>query len=379
MTRAEGVWIWLSRVRGLGAGRARQLVEFFGGEEALLAAQEPELREAVGEALAASLLEARRQEEINDHVRACRRAGVRILTPASPAYPEALRDIYDPPCALYARGDLGLLQGERLLTLVGTRRHTSYGRRITEKLAAELARAGLTIVSGLAEGLDSVAHRAALDAGGKTIAVLANGLDVAYPAVVGPLQEEIARKGLLVSEYSLGTRASRATLLPRNRLLAALSRATLVTEAGQRSGTLLVAGLAVEYGRELMTVPGNIDSPASYSTNRLMRTSAETVLCSRDVLQAFGMADAEDGEDGPPAVGRQAAPAGQAVPAGQAAPAVTEEEERVLQALRREPLSFDELIARTQFSAAKLNSLLTMLELKGIIDQSAGRTYATKS
>ena len=366
MTRAEGVWIWLSRVRGLGAGRARQLVEFFGGEEALLAAQEPELREAVGEALAVSLLEARRQEEINDHVRACRRAGVRILTPASPAYPEALRDIYDPPCALYARGDLGLLQGERLLTLVGTRRHTSYGRRITEKLAAELARAGLTIVSGLAEGLDSVAHRSALDAGG-------NGLDVAYPAAVGPLQEEIARKGLLVSEYPPGTRASRATLLPRNRLLAALSRATLVTEAGQRSGTLLVAGLAVEYGRELMTVPGNIDSPASYSTNRLMRTSAETVLCSRDVLQAFGMADAEDGEDGPPAAGRQA------VPAGQAAPAVTEEEERVLQALRREPLSFDELIARTQFSAAKLNSLLTMLELKGIIDQSAGRTYATKS
>ena len=218
-----------------------------------------------------------------------------------------------------------------------------------------------------------MAHRAALDAGGKTIAVLANGLDVAYPAAVGPLQEEIARKGLLVSEYPLGTRASRATLLPRNRLLAALSRATLVTEAGQRSGTLLVAGLAVEYGRELMTVPGNIDSPASYSTNRLMRTSAETVLCSRDVLQAFGMADAEDGEDGPPAAGRQA------VPAGQAAPAVTEEEERVLQALRREPLSFDELIARTQFSAAKLNSLLTMLELKGIIDQSAGRTYATKS
>ena len=103
------------------------------------------------------------------------------------------------------------------------------------------------------------------------------------------------------------------------------------------------------------------------------------MLCSRDVLQTFGMADAEDGEDGPPAVGRQAAPAGQAVPAGQAAPAVTEEEERVLQALRREPLSFDELIARTQFSAAKLNSLLTMLELKGIIDQSAGRTYATKS
>ena len=97
MTRAEGVWIWLSRVRGLGAGRARQLVEFFGGEEALLAAQEPELREAVGEALAVSLLEARHQEEINDHVRACRRAGVRILTPASPAYPEALRDISDPP------------------------------------------------------------------------------------------------------------------------------------------------------------------------------------------------------------------------------------------------------------------------------------------
>lgn len=185
---------------------------------------------------------------------------------------------------------------------------------------AELARAGLTIVSGLAEGLDSVAHRAALDAGGKTIAVLANGLDVAYPAAVGPCRRRSRAKGLLVSEYPLGTRASRATLLPRNRLLAALSRATLVTEAGQRSGTLLVAGLAVEYGRELMTVPGNIDSPASYSTNRLMRTSAETVLCSRDVSRRLGWRTRRTGRTGRPRRGGRPRRAGQAVPAGQAAP-----------------------------------------------------------
>jgi DNA processing protein len=365
MTRAEGVWIWLSRVHGLGAGRARELVAYFGGEEELLAAGEAALREAVGPALAQSLLEARKQEEINDHVRACRAAGVSIVTPASPAYPESLQEIYDPPCALYARGDLSLLRSD-CLTIVGTRRHTQYGRRVTEKFASALAQAGLTIVSGLAEGLDSVAHQAALDAGGKTIAVLANGLDVAYPAGVGPLQEEIARRGLVVSEYPLGTRAGRNTLLPRNRLLAALSRATLITEAGQRSGTLLVAGLAVDYGREILTVPGNIDSPASYSTNRLLRTSAEMALCPEDVLQALGMEEKAEK--------RKVRAAGQ-----EAQPALTEEEKRILQFLRLEPLSFDELIARTQFSASKLNSLLTMLELKGIIDQSAGRTYATKS
>ena len=175
----------------------------------------------------------------------------------------------------------------------------------------------------LAEGLDSVAHRAALDAGGKTIAVLANGLDVAYPAAVGPLQEEIARKGLLVSEYPLGTRASRATLLPRNRLLAALSPRD--AGDGGRAKVRHAAG-----GRPCRGIrPGADDRARQHRFarelfhNRLMRTSAETVLCSRDVLQAFGMADAEDGEDGPPAVGRQAAPP------------VTEEEERVLQALRR--------------------------------------------
>ena len=361
MTREDMVWIWLSRVRGLGPGRARQLVEHFGGEEKLLAASEAELREKVGGVLAGNIWQAKNAEEIRQHVRGAWHCGQKIMTPASPEYPEALREIYDPPCALYYRGDVSLLR-ERGVTLIGSRRHTQYGARVTAQFSRELAQAGLVIVSGLAEGLGAIANRAALDACGKTIAVLGNGLDVAYPAMLRPLQEEIAQKGLLLSECPPGTRAGRGTLLPRNRLLAALSEATIVTEAGEKSGTMHVVELAADYGREVLAVPGNIDSPASIGVNRLLRNGAAFALGSADVLEALGLA-AEEGE-----TAQETARA-----------SLSEEEKLVLEALALEPLSFDEIAARTKLSVSKLNSLLTMLELKGIIDQAAARVYATKS
>jgi DNA processing protein len=360
MTREDGVWLWLATTPGLSAGKARILVEYFGGEMAAWDAGEEALSKAAGADLAAKLMEARDPERINAHVRRCHALGMTLLTPASLEYPSLLRGIYDPPCALYARGNLALL-GTDCLTVVGTRKHTSYGERVTRVLAGELAGAGLTIVSGMAEGLDGAAHRAALDAGGNTIAVLGNGLDVHYPSHHAALQEEIAQKGLLLSEYEPGTRPSRAAFPVRNRILAGISRGTLVTEAGEKSGALITAGLAVEYGRELFTVPGNIDSPASVATNRLMRTSAEIVLGAGDVLQVLGV-EAKKKE-----------------PEKEEGPRLDEEERALLSHLKREAQSFDQLIERTGYSASKLNSLLTMLQLKGIIDQSAGRVYAAKT
>lgn len=361
MNRAETVWLWLSRTQGLSAGRARELVDFFGGEEVVWEAGHDELSQALGSVLASRLCAERNEAALLQHVQDCLKLGQKILTPAHPLYPAPLRDLYDPPCALYARGNLELL-GTDCLTIVGTRRHTPYGRRITERLAGELARAGLTIVSGLAQGLDGVAHRAALEAGGRTIAVLGNGLDISYPALNAALQEEIAQKGLLLSEYPPGTRPSRGSFPVRNRILAALSLGTLVTEAGEKSGTLLTAEVAMDLGRELFTVPGNIDSPASYATNRLLRTSAEMVLEAVDVLRVLGM------EPHQPAVDEACAHV--ELDAG---------EQVVLRHLQEGPRSFDELAVLTQFSAAKLNSLLTMLQLKGIIDQTAGRVFTTKS
>lgn len=358
MTRAEGVWLWLSRTQGISARMARQLVEFFGSPEALWEAEEQELIDAVGQKIAAALIASRSGQAINAHVRECTAKGITILTPASADYPKALHDLFDPPCALYCRGDLSLLATDSL-TVIGTRTHTRYGKNVTEMLSRELAAAGLTIVSSLGEGLDTVAHLAALSVQGKTIAVLPGGVDVPASALNTELQERIAREGLLISEYAPGMHGSKATYAARNRILAALTSGILITEAGEKSGTLLTVSMAMEMGREVFVVPGNIDSPASVATNRLMRTSAEIVLGPRDVLERMGF-EAPDKKQ-------------------EKAELPVEEDQRIIvQALKKEELSFDELTQKTGFSAAVLNSLLTRMKLKGIIEQSAGRVYCLK-
>lgn len=358
MTRAEGVWLWLSRAQGVSARIARQLVEFFGSPEALWEADEEELVEAAGRKIASALLAARSGQEINAHVKECMAKGVSIITPSSPDYPKLLLDLYDPPCALYCLGDVSLL-GKECLTVIGTRTHTRYGKSVTEMLCRELSAAGLVIVSSLGEGLDTIAHESALAAGGKTIAVLACGVDVYAATMNAALRDRIAQEGLLVSEYAPGMHGNRGTFAARNRILAALTQGVLIPEAGEKSGTLLTASMAMEIGREVFVVPGNIDSPASFATNRLIRTSAEMVLGARDILERLGHEVKEKEEE---AV---------SLP-------IDEEQRAIAQALENEALSFDELTQKTGFSAATLNSLLTRMRLKGIIDQSAGRVFSLR-
>lgn len=358
MTKAEGIWLWLAITQGVSPRIARQLVEFFGSTEALWEASGDELADAAGQKIAQALLATRSGERINAHVKQCTALGIGILTPASEGYPRALRDLFDPPCALYYKGDVSLLEGD-CLTVIGTRTHTRYGKTVTDMLARELAQAGLTIVSSLGEGLDAAAHSAALAVEGKTIAVLAGGVDVCTPVLNAPLQEEIAQKGLLISEYAPGTHGSKATYAARNRILAALPQGVLLTEAGEKSGTLLTVSMAMEMGREVFVVPGNIDSSASRATNRLMRTSAEIVLETRDILDRLGY-------EAPKKI----------VP--KPLQKLDEEEGILAKYLETEDLSFDELTQKTAFSAAKLNSLLTRMKLKGIIDQSAGRVFSLR-
>ena len=358
MTKAEGIWLWLAITQGVSPRIARQLVEFFGSTEALWETSGDELADAAGQKIAQALLATRSGGMVNAHVKQCAALGIGIITPASEGYPRALRDLFDPPCALYYKGDVSLLEGD-CLTVIGTRTHTRYGKTVTDMLARELAQAGLTIVSSLGEGLDAAAHSAALAVGGKTIAVLAGGVDVCTPVLNAPLQEEIAQKGLLISEYAPGTHGSKATYAARNRILAALPQGVLLTEAGEKSGTLLTVSMAMEMGREVFVVPGNIDSPASRATNRLMRTSAEIVLETRDILDRLGYE-----------VPRKAVP--------KPLQKLDEEEGILAKYLETEALSFDELTQKTAFSAAKLNSLLTRMKLKGIIDQSAGRVFSLR-
>ncbi len=358
MNLREGVWVYLSQ-SGISPGRSRALVDYFGSEEELWGANESDYREAVGEKIAHRLMEAKDGGSINAHVKAMQERGIVLLTPASENYPSALRDLYDPPCALYAKGDLSLLESDSIV-ITGTRRGTRYGKKVTALFAGELAKAGIPILTGLAEGLDAIAAEAALEAGGKVIALLCCGFDQHYPAGNAALQDRIEKEGLLLSECPPDAHAEKYSFAARARLLAGLSKAVLLTEAGEKSGTLSTVESAMELGREVFVVPGNIDSPSSLATNRLMRTSAEIALAPSDILPYFGIETGGTGESA----------------AGKAKIELTAEEEILFNLLKKEPLSFDELANLCDFSASQLNSLLTMLQLKGIIDQAAGRVYS---
>src|SRR5581483_4699983 len=267
-------WLALTRVVGIGAARFQRLIAYFGSAEGAWQADRLELARAGLDARTASALrELRRQVNPAEEEAALRAVGVRAITLQEDAYPASLRTIGDPPPVLFLRGDL-VPADEWAVAIVGTRRATSYGRQVAEQLGGALAQAGVTVVSGLARGIDGCAHRAALAAGGRTIAVLGHGLDTVYPPEHARLAEEIAASGALVSEFPLGTRPDAPNFPRRNRILAGLARATVVVEAGLNSGALITADCALEQGREVFAVPGSILSPSSKGTNALIKDGA---------------------------------------------------------------------------------------------------------
>jgi DNA processing protein len=220
--------------------------------------------------------------------------GVAVLAEHEAAYPEPLRTLRDAPPHLFALGDLTLLE-RPAVAIVGTRSATPYGLRVTRMLAGDLARAGVAIVSGMARGIDAAAHEAALEAGGGTIAVLGTGVDVPYPKFHTALHRRLAKQGLILSELPCGTRAFPGSFPRRNRLIAALGRAVIVTEAPARSGALITSGVALDIGRDVAVVPGPIDVPASVGSNRMLRDGAAPILETADALALCGIAsDAVD-------------------------------------------------------------------------------------
>ena len=209
---------------------------------------------------------------------------IKKLTIDEPAYPALLKQIKDPPKELYYAGDVSLLS-TRCVAIVGSRKFTTYGRRIAGRIAGRLAACGVTVVSGMAIGIDGIGHRSALEAGGRTIAVLGNGLDVMYPAANRELKADILRRGLLISEYPPGMKGTKYTFPQRNRIISGLSEATVIVEAGLNSGSLITACLAEEQGRPVYGVPGNIDAVTSHGVNMLIRDGAVPLVDVDDLLQ----------------------------------------------------------------------------------------------
>lgn len=290
---------------------------------------------------------------------------LRTASRDDPGYPETLRLIEDPPKVLFIEGDL--LPGDRVaVALVGTRAPTSQGRLIAFEMARDLAGAGMTVVSGLAMGIDAAAHRGALEAGGRTIACLGTGVDVPYPRLNTALFQKIPLRGALVSEYEPGTGALPFRFPQRNRIISGMSLGVVVVEAGEKSGALITAGWALKQGRPVMAVPGSPKSGASAGSNRLIQDGAYLVTSALDVLSFLG----REGECVPEAL-PEACPAGQAL---------TLEEGAVLQEVRRGELTVDQIAERLPvYTAAKVVSLLSALEVKGIVVKSAGGKYLAKT
>ena len=277
-------------------------------------------------------------------------SGVGVIERRDALFPSALAAIFDPPKRLYVRGQGSFTLLERAaVAIVGARACSSYGMHVARMLGRELAAAGLVVVSGLARGIDGAAHRGALDAGGLTVAVLGCGIDRNYPAAHAELAGRICERGLILSEYELGVEPAPWRFPARNRIIAGLAAATVVVEARERSGALITADVALEEGREVLAVPGEITSSVSAGTNRLIRLGATPVTCAADVLEVFGL------DPAPPAV-----------------PDVGGSASKVLDHLRQGAASADELARATGLPARELSSALVELELAGLVAEGEG-------
>ncbi|MGZ8398645.1 MAG: DNA-processing protein DprA [Gemmatimonadales bacterium] len=357
-------YLALTQVPGMGAVRLKTLLSAcntaIGAHSAPIAFLRalPGFSKAIASAIKAMPLKIGR--ETAEHAE---KLGAGVIIPADTEYPTLLHHIPDPPPVLFLLGDPSLLS-RPAAALVGSRDHSSYGADACRALAGAVAQAGVVIVSGMARGLDAVAHTAALDASGATIGVLGNGLGVIYPAANRALYERVARDGLLVTEFPPGERPSVGSFPRRNRLISGLSRVTVVIEAAVGSGALITAGAALDQGREVMAVPGNITSPLSAGSNMLIRDGAAPVLEPPDVLQHF-----------PELIGRTTS---KTVPAQLAKPLPEQlslEERELAGLVGPNPIHPDELATRFKRPIGEVLALLGGLEIAGVVEQGAGRLF----
>ena len=353
----ELYWIGFNLVQGIGPMRLRALLDVFGDAKRAWHASADVLREAgLDRRSLKNLLSARKTLNLRQERERIAAAGAEVVTWEDPGYPRLLLEIPAPPPVLYFKGGL-TKEDAWAVAVVGTRRASSYGRQVTHKLATALARNGITIVSGLARGIDGVAHRAALKAGGRTIAVLGCGIDRIYPPEHRKLAEQITERGALVSDYPLGTPPEGRNFPPRNRIISGLSLGVLVTEAGKRSGALITADYAAEQGRDAFAVPGSILMRNSAGTNLLIQEGAGLVTEPDDVLEALNLT----------MVAEQ-------VQASQVLPK-NETEAALLNHLSDQPTHVDELNQQVDLPISEVTSTLAMMELKGLVRQVGGMKY----
>ena len=350
-------WVAFARVPGVGRARVEALERYFGSLAAAWEAPASRLKDAgLDDRSIRSLLQRRATVDPQRELDGLEAMGARALTWHDAQYPPRLKEVYDRPPVLFVLGDLRP-EDERSVAVVGTRRPTAYGRQVAHQLAYDLAGAGVTVVSGLARGVDAAAHRAALEAGGRTIAVLGCGLDVVYPREHADLARRVARHGALVTEHPLGTRPDARNFPRRNRIMSGMTLGTVVVEAGEASGALITARHALEQDREVFAVPGSVFSPVSRGTNRLIQEGAKLVIDYKDVLEELNLSS----------VGQQLEL--------RALFPVDEGEAEVLRYVTFDPIHIDEVVRSSGKDIAQVSSALALMELKGLVKQVGSMHY----
>jgi DNA processing protein len=350
-------WVGFNLVKGIGSARMRSLLNAFGNAENAWNAPVEALENAgISAHLAENVSKLRSGGILDLAWENIQKKEIQVLTWDDADYPRRLKEIDQPPPVLYVRGQL-LEADQWAVAIVGTRRITAYGRQVSEEIASQLAQNGVCVVSGLARGVDSLAHNAALKNNGRTLAVLGNGVDQIYPPEHRKLAEEIIQNGALISDYPPGTAPEATNFPPRNRIISGLSQAVIVVEAGEKSGALITAAFAADQGREVFAVPGYLYAPQSKGTNSLIHEGAHIFLGVKDILETLNLTQVD-----------QFRSARTALPADAT-------ETRLYNLLGREALHVDEIRLQSNLPIEQVTSTLTLMELKGLVRQVGSMRY----
>ncbi len=353
----RGYWVGFNLVKGIGAVRMQQLVDYFGDVQRAWFAPFEVLRETgLSEKICRRIVEVRGELNLESYINRIQSLGIQILIRSDADYPRYLKEIAQPPPVLYVRGDLQV-EDDWSVAIVGTRRVTHYGSQIAERFAKRLAEHNITVVSGLARGVDGIAHQAALNAGGRTLAVLGCGVDIIYPPEHRKLAEQIICHGAVISDYPPGTPPESTNFPPRNRIISGLSRAVIVIEAGVKSGALITADFAADQGRDVYAVPGNINSIQSKGTNKLIQNGAKPIIDIGDLLTDLEVELIQEHQEF-----RRITPENQS--------------ERILyEVINEAPLHIDEIIYQSSLPVTEVTAVLTVMELKGMVKHIGGMKY----
>lgn len=355
----EKALIWLNNIVGLNISKKQDLIDYFGSPYELLLAIKTscdEIKNIVGEVYYNHLLFSSDDTSIDKFIFDLNSKNIIALANNNDKYPHSLSDIFDPPLVLYCRGNLDLLNS-RTFAVVGTRKITKYGREVTKKFTKELSYSGFTIVSGLARGVDSVAHEETLECSGNTIAVLGSGIDIIYPSENKDLALKILDKGLIVSEYPLGTKPLPQNFPQRNRIISGLACGVLITEAGMKSGSMITANVALEQGKDIFVIPGSIFSEESAGTNDMIKKRENVIMTTNinDIFEVYNIKSKYCNAD---------------------TLQLDFVEQSIIDELKNGDMHIEEIISKTKLEAGRVITILTNLEIVGLIKKLSGNTYS---